>query len=157
MTPFTARQTAYRKAGMKKRTTIFDRLATSSPLDATAARVTSQGTHYEPKVAYAEHKHWDTPPPMKPLPNNPTIRNMVGRKFGRLTVVGLGDTKRGTGSSGASWVVRCACGDYEHRKTKAIENPLNSEDRCRKCHQLLINEKRLRSQGSRPIEDFTRS
>lgn len=130
----------------------FDKILSSTPLNSTAGRVTSKGTHYTPEIEFGTHKHFDAPPPMKRVPSD--AEDLTGRKFGRLTVVGLGDTKRGNGSVGGSWVVRCACGDYEHRRRKAILNPENTGDKCRVCYDFEVKRKRYDREGSRPIEDF---
>lgn len=77
-----------------------------------------------------------------PLPTRPVVGNMpqlVGTRFGRFTVVGLGLRKRerkGEANKPAAWVVRCDCGNYEHRTAKAIRNPANHIDRCQDCHQV---------------------
>lgn len=143
--------------GRMSKSSVFDAVLASAPLNKQAASVTGRGVHYEPIVNYAGHKHWDAPPPMKPVPNDPSCINFIGRKFGRLTVVGLADTKRGSGSPGASWVVRCVCGDYEHRSKKAITNPNNSDDKCCHCRDWSKKEKAYKRLGSRDLSTFTHS
>jgi hypothetical protein len=139
---------------MKKKNDRWDAIAASASLDTTAAKVVARGTHYEPKINYANHEHWDSPPPMKPLPADANCPDLRGAKFGRFIVIGLGDTKRGSGSAGASWVVRCACGDYEHRTKKAILNPRNIEDKCRNCRDWEVKKKRYDRLGSKPLRAF---
>src|SRR5947209_12093599 len=99
----------------------FDAVLASVPNGATAGRVTSRGEHWTPKRQLSPGElHWDTPPPMfawrpglmQGLPD------FTGHKFGRMTVLGL--MKVRPGGEGLRWVVRCACGDYEVRKTKAV-------------------------------------
>ena len=100
------------------------------PVDRTAARVAGKGEHYESKKKITQ-RHWDVPPPMRQVSPKDLIDNLIGIKFGRLTVLGLY-----TEASGL-WVVRCACGDYETRRTKSIKNPNNDQDRCENCRETV--------------------
>lgn len=56
--------------------------------------------------------------------------NLTGKRRGRLVVQGLAKyiPKR--------WVVRCDCGTYEVRTSKAIRNDSNAVDACVRCKQL---------------------
>jgi hypothetical protein len=67
------------------------------------------------------------------------IENLTGKKFGRFVVMGLYQSEPRGGSQGRKniWLVRCACGDYESRTTKAVKNPSNKEDRCLECRHTL--------------------
>jgi hypothetical protein len=87
---------------------------------------------------------------MRPIPE--AMAGMVGRKFGRFTVVGLAADYNP--KKGARWAVKCACGDYETRKAAAINNPSNVVDCCRKCDHLWMVRKNYNRLGPRPIEDF---
>ena len=129
---------------------LFERLAVSAPADSVAAKQVSAGTHFDglgnkqmPKA------HWDHPPPMRPVPDHKTTRGMIGYTFGRFTVVGL--LRDSNPKKGAAWVVRCACGDYETRKAKAIRNSRNSEDRCAVCRYLVYIQRRYKQHGAAPI------
>ena len=66
----------------------IDRIVTSVPLDAVAARVVSKGTHWNPQLGKSSQVESDTP-----LEIDHTSRlgaeKLVGRKFGHMTVVGL--------------------------------------------------------------------
>jgi hypothetical protein len=42
------------------------------------------------------------------------------------------------GNNGALWIVRCVCGKYETRKSKAIKNILNAHDHCSYCDNNLL-------------------
>lgn len=138
----------------KNRRSVFDEILSSSPANRSAATVTSKGTHYVPDMKIAEHiVHSDAPLPMKPLPNDPSCVDLRGVKYGRLTVLGMADTKRGNGSNGGAWVVRCACGDYEHRTTRAIRRA-HPEDRCKVCDDLVRKRRRLEELGSAPLSTF---
>lgn len=133
----------------------FDAVLASVPNGATAGRVTSKGTHYTPQMnAVPTRSHWDAPPKMRPVPA--TSIKLVGRKFGKLTVFGLWDDTDGgpRRDAKAKWVVRCACGDYEIRTAKAINNPANNEDACRICRDFVRKQRNLKVFGSRPVGDF---
>ena len=132
---------------------VFDRLLTSIPLNKIAGAVTSRSSdHYEPNVDMACHEHWEAPPPCKPKP--PGMADLTGARFGRMAVVGfLG--KATPKSEKARWLVRCACGDYEARTARAVRNPANIEDKCRKCRHWEVAQKRYSRLGARPIEAFT--
>lgn len=119
---------------------------TNAPANATAARVVSGGTHYEPEINLAKHDHWETPPKTKRVPRD--APQLIGHRCGRLTVIGLYAKRAGR------WVVRCACGAYELRTTKALRNPENSEDRCQRCWHEARARKRYERLGSRSVGDF---
>lgn len=74
-------------------------------------------------------QHWESCPTMKPVPKN--IPNLSWTRVGYLKVVGLHAKGKG------KWVVRCVCGDYELRNTRAIRNPGNKTDCCSKCEGRL--------------------
>lgn len=142
-----------------KNSDIFDRIAASAPANSTAAKVTSRGSHYEPTFIPCRET-WDTPPPMRDIPanqqNNPNLVGIMGRKFGRLTVLGLLNDPERSSKQGSSWVVRCACGAYEVRKAKTIRNPLNIEDRCSRCDAVKKHQENYKRLGPRAIEEFTK-
>jgi len=106
--------------------------ADMTPVDITAARVLSGGEHY---VSRSGFKGWraEICPPLRPL--LPTDLNLVGLKFGRFTVMGLPREKVMLSRKTSAWVVRCACGRFEHRSAKAIRNPANFGDRCFECRK----------------------
>lgn len=137
----------------------LERIVASVPLNQTAAKVTSGGEHYEPVVEFSAHEHFDAPPPIQPMHKLPgTAQGIVGRKCGRLTVIGLAVSQAAEGKTrrkhNARWVVRCVCGDYEFRTVKAIRNPRNTSDRCQRCHHIERVKKRYARLGSRSVEDF---
>ncbi len=105
--------------------------ALAIPIDRVAARVLKEGEHYEPRRIpnkFSLLYHSETPLPIRPTPVD--APKLVGITFGRLSVIGLHATVNGL------WVVRCTCGNYEGRRTKAILNPKNKYDRCAKCEHL---------------------
>jgi hypothetical protein len=95
----------------------------------TAALVTSKGFEYEPAKRIVQ-VHSSDPLPMKPPARNEV--DLTGLTFGRFTVMGKYTVK----SKQAMWVVRCLCGRYETRSSKAIRNPENHADRCDECRHL---------------------
>ena len=106
------------------------------PVDVTAGRVLSGGEHY---VSRSKFNGWSAEvcPPLRRL--MPYDLNLVGVKFGRFTVMGLPREKVMLSRKTAAWIVRCACGRFEHRSAKAIRNPANFGDRCYECRKLAEN------------------
>ena len=102
------------------------------PVDKTAALVTQPGKGYVPNKKILQ-RHWESPP--KPLSSPPPdIKNLVGMKFGFFTVFAYYESHWKNG--GSVWLVRCNCGHYETRRSKAVLNPDNNEDRCDNCRHL---------------------
>lgn len=112
---------------MKNR--IYDAVAVI-PVNRVAVRVTDKRFQYQYKPnKKSNQRHWETPPLMRRrIPWN--MPKLVGTKFGMLTVIGLYE------EANHVWVVRCVCGRYETRRTKAIRNPRNNSDRCEECRHL---------------------
>lgn len=98
-----------------------------TPIDGNAAGVLRGGAHFvsKKKIQTADQ---ETPHATKPLPRD--VPDLRGRVCGWLTVVGLSADVR------KKWVVRCVCGMYTLRTTKAIRNPANSADKCEQCRQV---------------------
>ena len=113
----------------------WDAILASSPLNATAGRVTSKGYAYEPdkKIVTLE---WDAPPPLVRInrthTQNPSFTDFTGVKYGRLTVLGMIKDTSVSGNSGAQWVCRCACGKYVARRAKSVRKA-PPDDRCEVC------------------------
>ena len=110
---------------------MFDTART--PVDKTAANVIKGGVYYTPDKRIA-NVHSPTPLPTRSMwfteKRNPEFVNLTGTKFGQMTVIGISaDHKK-------VWVVRCVCGKYETRSSKAIKNPNNQDDCCQWCRHL---------------------
>ena len=108
------------------RTTNFDALAASAPLDRQASVVRDgSGEGWEGRVpAFVDH--WKAPP--APLCAKPEeIPDLTGRRIGRLTVVRFHRRK-----NGGQWLVRCDCGDYEVRRSSVITDFKGTLEAC--CH-----------------------
>jgi hypothetical protein len=58
--------------------------------------------------------------------------NLTGRTFGRFVVLGAAK------EFNKQWVVKCSCGMYTTRSSKAIKNPNNVQDRCEHCKYLAF-------------------
>lgn len=84
------------------------------------------------------HNHWETQPPLKPVPAG--TFDLTGAKYGQFSVVGM--CAEGHGKWGL-WVVRCSCGDYEVRSTKAIRRADNDSECCAKCRASYSSEKKI--------------
>lgn len=144
----------------------FNAVLASTPNGATAGRVTSRGTHWTPaEQPHENYLRWSTPPALMPwrrdLPNSPP--NLIGKRLGRLAVVGLLNGTAAGRKTHYRWVVRCNCGTYEVRKTRFLvqleREPFADDrgatpDRCHDCQQLQKIHWKYRKEGARPISDF---
>lgn len=141
---------------MRAKDSIFDRILASEPINKGAAVIArGSGEHWEPKKKFGA-AHFDAPPPMRPVPTS--IPDLIGTKFGRLTVVGVLDDCDGEPRKDkkALWVVRCVCGDYETRTSKAIRNLRNADDRCQMCaHLKHLQRREIRDRTGRGPDDTT--
>jgi hypothetical protein len=109
------------------------RIAAKTPIDATAAKVTSKpgrGFVYDSKKKICQ-EHSETPLPMKPfvVTGRGQGSDLTGVRFGRFTVVGYS-------AAGGVWVVRCSCGMYSTRRGKSVQNANNADDCCEECRQV---------------------
>jgi hypothetical protein len=124
---------------------IFDKLLTSRPVNRAAARVLGGGVHYEPDKEIVQ-RHWTAPPPLKTIPPaariDPKFVDLTGVSFGRFRVIGYLGVLSEAKKAKALWLVRCACGDYESRSAKSVQNPENHGDRCEKCRHLAFLKRR---------------
>lgn len=118
------------------KTTDWSAVVASAPINRSAAR----------DMAYSYAPDTGDPAPhlarvTRQVPSHdPNFRDYTGFRKGRLICVGYA----GTGSDQkARWVVRCQCGRYEYRKTKAFR-PDCPNDRCQNCENLKRREARAR-------------
>lgn len=107
----------------------MDSVAPLLPANRTAAQVAGKGEHFA-HAAPEWHVHSSNPLPVR-LPTkletqDPNFVDLRGAKLGRLTVVGIFEGAKT--HNGRSWVVRCACGSYEIRKTKFIKKCVSGND-----------------------------
>jgi len=141
----------------------FDAVLASVPQGRTAGAVTSRGTHWEPKDIEDKGLTWSAPPLMQRFDPGPFNKpDLTGLRVGRFTVVGYLHSSVSP-KSRARWVVRCACGDYASRRTRALrkwmtaapaENEGRTGDRCHRCAALQQIHFKYRTEGPRPVSDF---
>lgn len=112
------------------RTSNWDAILASEPINRMAALAAAVGFSGDEETMLAKAKR-----DIEALEQgDPNFRNLVGLIKGRLTVVAYGGrAKRST--PGAQWIVRCKCGNYEVRRTRALREQ-NPNDRCEDCNQL---------------------
>ena len=64
---------------------------------------------------------------------------VIGRRRGRLTVIGYAAEQSETRKDKTRWVVRCDCGNYEHRKKIMRWLTTDVPDSCRECaHRMRL-------------------
>lgn len=125
----------------------FDFIATHQPLNAQAKNVISQGVHYEYKSK--DKFHQNTPCDLKSNyeinlmeKNFVEFKNFSGIKYGDLTVIGLARFNGSKGCTRSRWLVKCVCGIFEIRTSKAIKNHLENNfrepDCCKACGDLKV-------------------
>jgi hypothetical protein len=147
------------------------------PIDRMAAIVVSRGVTFEPESLRLNESVWEVPPPVvEHWGNRKRPDNLMGLRFGRLTVYGYsfahknkvvrderGRRIRGGVTQKHSWVCRCSCGLYVRRSDTAIKgftngkNPCAGEQMCPVCLYLERLKKRehLRIFGRWPDEQNT--
>lgn len=130
----------------------FDEIAKRTPLDRAAANSLIQGAHFEFDARLLYQCRSETP---LPITTRKVIRNsysppwmkdeheeFTGRIFGRLTVLGRFDCPEMERKGKTRWVVRCTCGIYETRRSKALREQSNLA--CQMCsHCRLLEERKL--------------
>ena len=72
------------------------------------------------------------PIPWSALKSTPKLRDLVGKRRDRMAVVGYA-ADQGSQKQSARWVVRCDCGNYEHRTQVFRWLGTASPDMCREC------------------------
>jgi hypothetical protein len=111
----------------------IERIVTSTAANKTAAVVArGKGVHWEAKIN-PQIVHQDLPLPVVPFPGHPE-HDVTGQTFGRMRVIGYAG--RANSSGQGLWVVRCACGSYEHRTRKAVRGPYARRARCEACEAV---------------------
>lgn len=111
----------------------YDKLRASTPINAQAARVTGGGEQYVSRKIVTTA---DSPNPIPTIPTPVQELDLTGIRFGRLTV--MGRACGAANSKGAPWAVRCSCGTWSIRRTKAVKNPANADDRCEQCRHVAF-------------------
>lgn len=109
-------------------------------VNATAARVIKPASaldKWAPKLKDAPHMALSSnvlsvAPMPRSMPDN--VRACVGKRRDRLTVMGYAEDQ-GTAKGQAKWVVRCDCGNYEHRTRILRWLGTRCGDMCRECRR----------------------
>jgi hypothetical protein len=119
---------------------MIEKIIISIPINRMAAIVTSKGVEFRIENKDKKRTFNENILPVKKiddaLKNSDSFIDLTGSRFGSLTVVGLYDKPwRVKKSSYGLWVVRCVCGNYETRTSRAIKNQLklNYDDACCLC------------------------
>ncbi|HEY4356004.1 MAG TPA: hypothetical protein VGN16_09675 [Acidobacteriaceae bacterium] len=118
--------------------TIWERLATSTPINRQAVKAVTARGGWEPAKQLKPYGYIRSDAPMvtRPFPVTSDKKDdLTGLKVGRLTVIGMSFIS--AHGKGASWVVRCLCGWYEVRKAKALRDPAYSKKAmCSECDYM---------------------
>lgn len=110
----------------------YDRILSSTPINKQAATTLfSKGAQGLTEPVYSM-AHSDVPLPTQPVPAG--LVDRTGQRKGKLTVYGYYYTHP---KKGRQWVVRCVCGRYEIRYSKALDNEANDNDCCHLCRKLI--------------------
>lgn len=72
------------------------------------------------------------PIPWATLNGKPELAELPGKRRGRMVIIGYADYQ-GSKKQGARWVVRCDCGNYEHRAKVLRWLGTDAPDMCREC------------------------
>lgn len=122
----------------RKRTVV--EVGALAPLDAKSARVLGGGVHWEPekKQSPVFVREVEGVLPFKVIrPWIGSAPDITGQRFGRLVVKGLSTTQNP--KKRATWVVRCDCGAWEHRKYRTLTKPAGDMGlMCSHCEYLEL-------------------
>ena len=114
----------------------WDIIRTSAPVDRKAALSMAKGEQ-APTLVKKQNFASMTCPPLCAVPRDPSFKNLVGLECNGSRVVGLADKKRlGIKGEGARWVMRCVCGIYEIRTSKAIKSGVSRQFKCSSCDNV---------------------
>lgn len=125
------------------RTTNYDAVVASAPLNVTAAVVRDGvGEIWDPEVTDGR-THSANPLPI--LPCEPGMRDLTGLVVGRLTVMGFHGRRK---KSNRFWSVRCVCGAYEARNERKLleDRPADYAPlECAKCEHFHDAQERAKA------------
>lgn len=115
-----------------------------SPVNRQAAAVIGSGNQYkEPEYKAALHSAGPLPTRSWPVTSR-SEDDLTGKRYGRFTVIGLYTETQ-------SWVVRCDCGIYTTRKSKALKSALGGPNmmcaRCDRRERIKNNEGLRKCEG----------
>ena len=115
------------------------------PINRMTWRVVGKGERYIPNKRIGNCPVFDIAPPPLPFRRKGAEKrpeNMLGRRIGRMTVVGYWGPRldeSGASLGGAEnqrWVCRCPCGLYTIRTAKTIKKAGDHDDKCEHCRHL---------------------
>jgi len=123
---------------MSKRTVI--EVGALAPQGVTAAKVLGKGVNWTPekKEAPTFVREIEGTLPFKIVrPWTGYAPDITGQRFGRLVVKGLSTVQNP--KKKATWVVRCDCGAWEHRKYRTLAKPAGDAGiMCSHCEYLEL-------------------
>jgi hypothetical protein len=114
--------------------TDYSRIFSSSPVNATAAKVVGRsGIQWEPIRSVTGD--WDvvseTPLPTRPFRGH-AGHDLTGQKRGRLTIIGQSHRTKAN-AKGVAWVVKCTCGSFAERRTSGWKKMAEDRAMCARC------------------------
>lgn len=107
----------------------------SRPVNKTAARVVSAGTHYEPANADRADEWDDNPPKTSAVPKN--APDITGERRDRVVIVGY----LMSGTNGSKWIGRCDCGRFVTRNGKTWRKN-HGPNMCQDCAHVEFLKRR---------------
>jgi hypothetical protein len=72
--------------------------------------------------------------PTKSIVVNGVYEKLIGKRRGKMVIVGLAPKTNGPGECGR-WVCRCDCGNYETRRTPERWLKVEHSDSCQECQK----------------------
>lgn len=122
------------------RTTNFDVIAASAPLNREASVARDGSGETWGFEVHEQISHWKAPPlPTHRRPHG--MSDLSGRSFGLLKVLRFHGYREGKNAP-ALWLVRCSCGDYETRRHAKLVKGGDPNDRCVVCKKAEALRKR---------------
>lgn len=112
----------------------FEEIAKRTPINREALNVALGGTHFSFEPRKLNPTRSDVPPAIitRQLADE---EEFTGRVLGRLTVIGR-SMDAWEKSKKVRWVVRCACGWYERRRSRALRDMTLDAQMCSNCKML---------------------
>lgn len=108
-------------------------IAKGVAVDRQTAQSMAGGKAYSPPQESDQPTYY-APPPLRAVPRDPLFNDLTGRRFGRLTVLGL--AVAGFDGKKKRWSCRCTCGKYSTHRGQSLRG--GTEDRCHDCQIVRI-------------------
>lgn len=101
-----------------------------------SAIVTAPSPHKD-EVAFIPTSRISSSTPYKIIPwHGRRCDDLTGMKFGHFTVIGCSEYEAGTFTNRVKWVVKCVCGRYELRGTRALKTRGSRNPKCNECNRI---------------------